>query len=124
MRVKHLVAAGPLLVGLLTSLLFATDINGKWTSDSDQGPSFTFTFKTDNNKLSGTMLSAEGKEFPIADGKLDGDNLSFTVPSEWQGQPVKLVATGKLTGDQIQLQIGTDDGSWSTEVALKRATAK
>jgi hypothetical protein len=124
MRMTRYVVAGLFLLGLLTSLLFAADISGKWTGDSDQGPSFTFTLKTDNNKLTGTMLSQEGKELPIADGKLDGDNLSFSVASEWQGQPIKLVATGKVTGDQIQLHIGTDDGSWGTDTALKRATAK
>jgi len=124
MRLTRLVLAGLLLIGLSASLLYAFDISGKWTGDSEQGPSFTFTFKTDNNKLTGTMLSAEGKEFPIADAKLDGGNLSFTVASEWQGQPVKLVATGKVSGDQIQLHIGTDDGSWGTDVTLKRATAK
>jgi hypothetical protein len=124
MRATRLVMASLFLLGLFSSLLFATDINGKWTGESDQGPSFTFTFQTGNNKLTGTMLSMEGKELPIADGKLDGDNLSFSVASEWQGQPIKLVATGKVIGDQIQLHIGTDDGSWGTDAALKRAAAK
>ena len=124
MRTARLVMASLFLLGLFSSLLFAADISGKWSGDSDQGPSFTFTFKTDNNKLTGTMLSMEGKELPIADGKLDGDNLSFSVASEWQGQPIKLVATGKVNGEQIQLHIGTDDGSWGTDAALKRAAAK
>lgn len=124
MRVTRCVVAGFFLSALLSSLLFAAGISGKWSGDSDQGPSFTFTFKTDGNKLTGAMLSREGKELPIADGKLDGDNLSFSVASEWQGQPIKLVATGKINGDQIQLHIGTDDGSWGTDTALKRATAK
>ena len=124
MRVKRFAVVGLFLPGLLSSVLFAADISGKWTGESDQGPSFTFTFKTDNNKLSGTRLSMEGKELPIADGKLEGDNLSFSVASEWQGQPIKLVATGKVSGDQIQLHIGTDDGSWGTDAALKRAGTK
>jgi hypothetical protein len=124
MRTARLVVASLFLLGLSSSLLFAADISGKWTGESDQGPSFTFTFQTDHDKLTGTMLSMEGKELPIADGKLDGDNLSFSVASEWQGQPIKLVAIGKISGEQIQLHIGTDDGSWGTDAALKRATAK
>ena len=124
MRLIRLVIASLFLLGLFSSLLFAADVNGKWTGESDQGPSFTFTFQTDHDKLTGTMLSMEGKELPIADGKLDGDNLSFSVASEWQGQPIKLVATGKVNGEQIQLHIGTEDGAWGTDATLKRAAAK
>ncbi len=104
------------------SLVFAaTDISGQWKGASDQGPDFTFNFKMDGAKLTGSMLSAEGKELPIDDAKLDGDAISFSVNSEWQGQPIKLVAKGKVTVDAIQLSIGTEDGAWGTEVDLKRA---
>jgi len=53
---------------------------------------------------------------------LDRDALSFCVDSEWQGQPVKLVMTGKVSGAEIQLHIGTEDGSWGTDTVLKRAS--
>jgi hypothetical protein len=124
MRSTRLVAASLFLASLFGSLLFAADISGKWTGESDQGPSFTFTFQTDHDKLTGTMLSMEGKELPLVDGKLDGDNLSFSVATQWQGQTIKLVATGKISGEQIQLHIGTEDGGWGTDVPLKHPTAK
>jgi len=114
------------LLAAATSLLYAADVTGQWKSQEGDNPPFQFTLKADGAGLTGTMLSMEGKELPIADGKLDGDSISFTVASEWQGQPIKLVAKGKLSGDEIQLTIGTDDGSWSTDTTLKRtpATAK
>jgi hypothetical protein len=124
MRVTRLVVASLFLLGLFSSLLFAADISGKWTGESDQGPSFTFTFQSDHDKLTGSMLGMEGRELPLADGKLDGDNLSFSVMAEWQGQPIKLVATGKISGEQIQLHIGTEDGGWGTDVPLKHPAAK
>jgi hypothetical protein len=102
-----------LLLGTLTTLLCAADITGKWRGKSDEGPGWTFNFKSEGNKLTGTMVSAEGKELPIKDAKLDGDALSFSVDSEWQGQPVKLVMTGKVSAAEIQLHIGTEDGSWA-----------
>ena len=43
--------------------------------------------------------------------------------SEWQGNPIKLVAKGSLKGDAIDLNISTEDGSWSTETTLKRDSA-
>ena len=124
MRISRFAIAGLVLIGALTTVLLAADISGQWTGTSDQGPDFTFTFKLDNNKLSGTMLSTEGKELPIQDAKLEGDDLSFSVNSEWQGNPIKLDMKGKVTGDEIQLRIDTDNGSWGTDVTLKRASAK
>ena len=124
MRVARFLVGSLFLLGLFSSLTLAADINGKWTGESDQGPSVTLTFQTDHDKLTGTILNLEGKELPIADGKLNGDNLSFSVTAEWQGEPIKLVATGKVAGAQIQLHIGTEDGGWGTDAALKRATAK
>lgn len=109
-------------LGFLVSVAFAaTDISGQWKGTSDQGPEFTFSFKMEGGKLTGSMLSMEGKELPIEDARLDGDNLSFSVNSEWQGQPIKLVAKGKIAAGAIQLSIGTEDGAWGTEVDLKRA---
>src|SRR5215472_16789678 len=61
-----------LLLGILTTLLYAADITGKWTGKSDVGPGWTFNFKSEGNKLTGTMVSAEGKELPIKHAKLDG----------------------------------------------------
>ena len=123
MRVRHAIAGIALLVTLASLAFAATDISGQWKGASDQGPEFTFNFKMDGAKLTGSMLSQEGKELPIEDAKLDGDNMSFSVNSEWQGQPIKLVAKGKVASDGIQLSIGTDDGAWGTDVDLKRVPA-
>jgi len=106
----------------LTSLLYAADITGKWTSKSDQGPQWAFNFKSEDSKLTGTMVGNDGKERPINEGKLEGDALSFSVDSEWQGQPIKLVMKGEVSGDEIQLRVDTDDGAWGTDIVLKRTT--
>jgi hypothetical protein len=113
-----LVTAG--LLGALTTLLHAADITGKWTDAADH-PQWTFNFKSDGSALTGTMLSQEGKELPIKDGKVEGDTIAFSVDSEWQGQPVKLVMKGKIAGDTIELRLDTADGAWGTDVSLKRA---
>ena len=123
MRVSRLILGIAWATAVASLALAATDINGQWKGASDQGPEFTFNFKIDGGKLTGNMLSMEGKELPIQDAKLDGENISFSVNSEWQGQPIKLVAKGKVTADDIQLSIGTDDGAWGTDVDLKKAPA-
>jgi hypothetical protein len=61
------------------------------------------------------------KERPIKEGKLAGDDLAFSVDSEWQGQPVKLMMKGKVSGDEIRLRVDTEDGAWGTDLVLERA---
>jgi len=124
MKLTRVLLASIAALTFVVSIAFAaTDISGQWKGASDQGPEFSFNFKMDGTKLTGSMLSTEGKELPIEDAKIDGDNVSFSVNSEWQGQPIKLVAKGKIAGDAIQLSIGTEDGAWGTGVDLKRAPA-
>jgi len=121
MRLSHLVCAG-VLFALLSTLLVAAEISGKWTGKAEEGPEWVFNFKAQDNKLTGTMVGADGKERPIEDGKSDVDTLSFSVNSEWQGAAIKLMMKGKVSGDQINLRVDTDDGAWGTDVILKRAS--
>jgi len=109
------------LLGVLTPLLLAADISGKWEGKGEEGPHWVFNFKADGSKLTGTMLGSDGKERPINDGKLEGDALSFSVDSEWQGQAIKLVMKGKVSGEKIDLRVDTEDGAWGTDLVLTRA---
>ena len=121
MRAARLVC-GLVLLGLLASVLYAADVSGQWKSQAGDDPPFSFTLKSDGGSVTGSMVGTDGKDRSISDGRLDGDSLSFSVASEWQGQPIKLVAKGKVSADQIQLHIGTDDGAWGTDTTLKRAS--
>jgi len=107
-----------LILIAIVSLLAAVDVTGKWKGAFAEGET-VFTFKADGSDISGTMLGADGKEHPLK-GKIDGDKISFTVESEWQGNPVKLVAKGTISGDEMKLDMGTEDGSWGTSVTAKK----
>jgi len=109
-------------VGAVTSVLLAADISGKWAGKSEQGPDWAFNFKTDGSKVTGTMQATDGKERPINDGKLEGDALSFSVDSEWQGQAIKLVMKGKVSAEKIDLRVDTEDGAWGTDLVLTRSS--
>ena len=102
----------------MVALVAAADVNGKWKGSMGQGDA-VFTFKAAGSEVTGTMLGGEGKEHPLR-GTIDGDKISFTVDSEWQGNPVKLVAKGTVSGDVMKLEIGTEDGSWGTSVTAKK----
>ena len=120
MRKNHFVAA-VVVVLALTSLAFSLDLTGKWTGTSPDGYPLVLTLKGEAAQVSGTLLGADGKtEYPLKDTKLDGDVLSFTVDTEYQGGPIKLLAKAKLGEEQILLHIETADGSWSADAALNR----
>lgn len=120
MSKRHFLAA-IFVVVILTSLSFGLDLTGKWVGQSPDGYPLILTLKSEAEQVSGTMLGADGKtEYPIKDVKLEADVLSFTVDSEYQGGPVKLIAKARVAADQILLHIETADGSWSADAALKR----
>ncbi len=81
-----------LFVVAVSAMLFASDVTGKWSGAmQDNNGQATFTLKSSNDTVTGSMVGADGKPYPITEGKVDGDNISFTVDSQWQGNPVKLL---------------------------------
>jgi hypothetical protein len=67
---------------LVSLVALAADVSGKWkaeftTPDGTQRVN-TFTFKVDDGKLTGTVAGSQD-ETPIADGKVAGDEISFSA---------------------------------------------
>ena len=108
---------------LLGATLAAADISGKWKGQMQGGGEreLTFDFKADGEKLAGSVSGLIEKALDIKDGKIQGDTISFWVMSEYQGQPVKLVYKGQTAAGEIRFTMGTEDGSWGTELTVKRA---
>ena len=91
-----------LTLGSLTAL--AADFNGKWTADvtTPRGTqTLTFDFHVDGAVLTGKITSPRG-DSDIAEGKIDGDNISFNQVLNFNGNEMKIVYTGKIAGDSIK----------------------
>jgi hypothetical protein len=86
--------------------VFAADPTGTWKATAE-GPNGalerTFVFKVDGNKLTGETTSQMLGKSTITDGKIDGDNLSFTITATLQGNEVKLSYKGKVSADELTL---------------------
>jgi len=113
------------LIGLLTLTALAADISGKWTAQvpgrGGQTREQTFNLKADGNTLTGTV-SGRGGDMPIADGKIDGDTISFTQTMEFNGNTMKLVYKGTVSGDEIKFSRTRDGGEGQAqEFTAKRA---
>ena len=112
MKIKHhtimLGCAAAIL--LLTASVQAADPTGTWTWSTpgrNGGPErvSTLTLKADAATLTG-KLSVPGRdgspvETPIADGKIDGDNLSFNHHRSYNGNSGTNKYSGAVTADKI-----------------------
>ncbi len=110
------------LLVLLAGLASAADLTGKWEGSfkyNEQPVPVTVELKG-TTEISGTVSGMPGGVLPIKDGKLDGENLSFFVVIDFQGNPVKIVYKGKVNGSEIRFTLGTEDGSWGTEMLAKK----
>ena len=101
---------------------FAADVSGKWVAQvpgrNGQTRETTFNLKADGGSLTGTVSGRNGDN-PIADGKIDGDNISFTQTLEFNGNTVKLIYKGKISGDEIKFTREREGGE-PAEFTAKR----
>ena len=112
------------LIAALSAVVLAADVTGKWTAQvpgrDGQTREQIFNFKVDGDKLTGTMSLPQGQETAIADGKVSGDTLTFTVTREMGGNTVKLTYTGTISGDEIKFKREGGRGP-AREFTAKRA---
>lgn len=90
----------------LSTASFAADITGKWTAEvpgrGGQTRTTNFDFKVEGEKLTGTISGMQG-DMPISEGTVKGDDIAFVVVVNFNGNEMKLVHKGKLTGEVIKM---------------------
>ena len=95
-----------LLVCALPYGLSGGDLSGIWTGqlEDKNGDSqdFSFRFAQTGDTLTGKMYG-DNESTPITDGKIVGDQVTFTVTNELNGQISKFVYTGTRNGDEIEV---------------------
>ncbi len=114
--------------------LMAADVSGKWTFEQpgrggNPGRPVTVTLKADGGTLTGTMPAGRGggdtppPPIAISDGKIDGNNVSFTVKREMNGNTMVTKYEGVMNGNEMKLKIirtGQDGTPQTTDVVAKR----
>jgi len=115
---------GILLACAMAFVALAADPSGKWTYETQgrNGPqTVTLTLKASGTSLTGSVAGGRGGPVDISDGKIDGDNISFNVVREFNGNSITTKYTGKLAGDTLNLTIEGPRGGPQT-VAAKKST--
>ena len=100
--------SAPLLTACL-ALTFAfaanaADVTGTWksstTNQTGQARETIFKLKAEGEKLTGTV-SGRNNDTAIEAGKIKGDEVSFQVIREFNGNTMTNKYTGKISGDTI-----------------------
>ena len=118
-RTKTLLAT--ILVLCLAVPTFAADIAGRWTASFETQigvQNYTYTFKVDGEKLTGTAKSQFG-EGPIVEGSIKGDDVSFVENLKFQDTELRIEYKGKISGDEMKLTRKVGDVA-TEELVAKR----
>jgi hypothetical protein len=89
---------------LVCSVAAAADVSGKWkaefTTPDGTARVNTFTFKAEGGTLTGSVAGSQD-ETPIQNGKISGDEISFTAERPFGTFSYK----GKVTGSEIKFKV-------------------
>jgi hypothetical protein len=102
------------------------DPTGTWTwtgpgRNGNPGREQTLTLKAEGDKLTGTLSSpgrdgGQARETKIEHGKLSGDEVSFDVTRENQGNSFTTKYKGKVNGDSITGKMSFERNGESRDV--------
>jgi opacity protein-like surface antigen len=103
----------------------AADVTGKWVAQvpgrDGQTRETVFNLKSSGNELTGTVSGFQGNQMEISEGKIDGDNLSFVVKMEFNGNAIQMKYSGVVSGAEIKMKRETQRGA--QEFVAKKATS-
>jgi hypothetical protein len=85
----------------------AGDVSGKYTGTLPNGDPVVIVLKQDGAKLTGSGGPSEDQQFPMRNGKIDGDKITFEVVAD-EEKVFKLAFTVK--GETIEGQGISPDG--------------
>ena len=109
-------------LALAASSLFAADLSGKWVAKM-QTPNgdtrdMTMNLKADGDKITGTVGGMRG-DAEITEGKISGDDVSWVVVRNFNGNEMRQQYKGKVSGSEMKLQISF--GERQVDVTAKKA---
>lgn len=107
---------------LLAGSCFAADVDGKWSgtfSTPGGDVPVAFTFKADGAMLSGSSTGPDGMEIKIADGKVDGKNITFSITVDAGGMTITINFKGVVSPQEIKFTV--DMAGMPAELTVKKS---
>lgn len=106
-----------LVCSVAICLAAVADLNGKWAGVLKFGDNelpLTYTFKVDGEALTGSVSTGQG-DLPLANGKVKGNDFTFTLDVNGTTMP----QVGKFYGDSTT--IDSEFNGMKTHLKLTRA---
>jgi hypothetical protein len=133
---KKLLFAGTILLLVVCVAMAADGIGGKWTMSQEShngGPPrvTTFDLKVDGITLTGTVTApmggrggADAAPIAIANGKVNGNTISFELVRTFAGNSATTRYEGTMSGDTMHIKqtIDLGNGPQTVQVDAKRGT--
>jgi hypothetical protein len=111
------------LTAALAVASFAADATGVWKAEyqTPNGDTRTSTFhlKADGAKLTGKLETPMG-ETEIKDGKVEGDNITFSVVRNFNGNEMTINYAGAVAAEEIKLKATFTGFDRTMEMVAKR----
>ena len=106
-----------LLITMISSLVASSlaDVTGHWTGTVMDQFEVAYDFKQEGETLTGSTVGPDGTKLDIKDGKVKGEDISFTL--DFNGTP--LIMTGKVKDNTISLSF--DMGGNAGNMVLTKA---
>jgi hypothetical protein len=108
----------------LLSLAPAADVAGRWKAEFDTQiglQKYVYEFKADGDRITGKATfereQARG-EVALKEIKVNGDDISFMEPLNFDGQEIRIDYKGKISGDELKLT--RQVGDFATEELVAR----
>lgn len=116
------------IVLLALAPAWAADVAGKWVAQvpgaqGQGGAEITLVFKVEGEKLTGTLNNPQAPgDVEINEGKISGDEISFSLMRNIGGTEMKVIWKGKISGDEIKFTRTAQGGPGGapTEITAKR----
>jgi hypothetical protein len=111
------------LVVLFAAGAWAADISGQWKgewTDSRDTPPYTFTFKRDGARLTGTVGGEYGGDLQIREGKVSGDRVSFVVVRSVGAREMTAPYSGRVDGGEITFKVSLPGSEREWHITAKK----
>jgi major membrane immunogen (membrane-anchored lipoprotein) len=122
MTIRRFAVCALFVLAAVGAAAFAAGVTGLWTAaiDTQIGEqNYTYDFKVDGEKLTGTAKS-QFSQSPIIEGSVKGDAISFVENLTYQDMTMRVVYTGTISGDEIKFNRKVGDIA-SEDFVAKRA---
>ena len=121
---RHAFVAALVVLVSSVALVRAADITGKWTGKfmSQVGEQeYTYDFVVKGATLTGTAKGNLVGESPIAEGKVDGDKITFVENAKYMDMPLRIEYTGMVTSND-EMKLSRKVGDFPPEEFVAKRT--